>query len=446
MREKIAAGKKLNSTDYLRRVACWLTLAAVATAGFDELLVAEIRGFTVRFSLFFIAAACVCLLIIWIKEKGVSLPFGWAEIAILLFINLILCFFSTSGSILMKLGYELWFILDAALVVLSVNLFRTAEQKNFFLRFVIVVYAGMAVVCLLQMVSGLVGFPFYQEQWFGKLPRGDAFLSEPSYFACFILPAWVFLSYKNERKLTDVFPAKVNWVLFGIVTASLIVSTSRMGTLMMGLWLIFRLLVLPFSQDVPKKECAKRIITMGVVVILGFALLWVLYNAVNGMENNIPNGAINNDHSAVQEIPSLSERMTDFSGSDVPRLEGMKETLRTFTEKHIFVGSSLGGVFSAVMENSTTARQVVNLIAELLVAFGLPGIVVLGYYMYRLINASWKKSEQASITQALCWGLIWQLGILQFNNNGLRIYLWVNIAVISLYLPQTVIGKKACKE
>ena len=33
-----------------------------------------------------------------------------------------------------------------------------------------------------------------------------------------------------------------------------------------------------------------------------------------------------------------------------------------------------------------------------------------------------------------------QLGILQFNNNGLRIYLWVNIALLSTYLP----AKRLC--
>ena len=163
--------------------------------------------------------------------------------------------------------------------------------------------------------------------------------------------------------------------------------------------------------------------------VLALLMVWLIYAIANNelfaVKNAIP---------PAQE--DFSDRIMDTAGSDTPRIEGMVWTLRAFWENHLWVGSSLGGVYAEVMHLAPeNVWQVSNLCAELLVALGLPGFLVLVAYLLRLVQKSVVAGKSNKIVIAVLWGILWQLGILQFNNNGLRIYVWVNIALLSIYLP-----------
>lgn len=443
---------KAASAKNIRHAGIFLTLSALVTAPFDELLIIEMGPMTMRLAQLLIMAASAVLLWVWFAEKKVLLPYGWLELSLLLLLNFAFCFVTQSESLVFQLGYQVWFALDIALVVLCVNFFRTQEERNLLLKTYIFVFALMAAVCIFQIFVGLFGVSFYTDQAFGDLPRADAFLSEPSYYACFALPGWVFLSFLLENGIEPVFTGRWLRAIWCAVTVSLIFSTSRMGILMMLAWLGWRVL---WNLIVWKRwaKTWKALLFEIVGIALSFALLQAVYALVNvsavpqfgvdvgnhadiELPPDLPNDALELwEEELAADAPKLLERILNFSGSDAPRVAGMFATVVSFWNDHIWIGSSLGGVYAEVMRIAPDGVwQVSNLLAELLVAFGLPGFLVLVIYVVRLLRASYAAGRYA-VPMALMWGLLWQLGILQFNNNGLRIYLWVNIAVLSCCLP-----------
>ena len=404
---------------WFERAAAVLTALAVATAPFDELLVVEAGGLTFRFSLAFIAAACPFLLLACLQRKMILLPVGTIPLALLMLLNGALSLVNRAESLAVQIGYQAWFMLDVALVVLCVNLLSDEPGRRFLFLLWTGVFVAMSLVCVAQMVLGIRIAPFFLEQYLGNLPRCDAFLSEPSYYACFVLPGWVTFAWLLEQGEEAILARKTQWCVWLLLTGSLMFCTSRMGILLSALWLGFRLAAAAFARD-ERKWIRLRTIVLQVLATLAFlGLVWVCYSAVQTLN-----------------VPGFSDRLSNLAGSDVPRIEGMLAALQAFRENHLWVGSSLGGSYAATMLVAPEGVwQVSNLCAELLVSFGIPGSVVLATYLFLLVKKSAEQRKNEPVVMALLWGLLWQLGVLQFNNNGLRIYLWVNIALLSTYLP-----------
>lgn len=415
----------MNNASWLRKAVMLFTLLAVVTAPFDELLALELNGLSFRLSQLFIAVACLGLLVLWITQRELRLPFGWHVFAFLLVLNLGLCFVTKSESLVYQLGYEAWFALDIALTVLCVGAFQTQEEKDFLLRVYLMVFVVMAAVCMFQLVTGLFGFEFYVDQYMGYLPRCDAFLSEPSYYACFALPGWVFFSYMIEMGETAMFTPAWYKRIWGLLTMAVVFSTSRMSFLMIGAWLAFRLFN-TFLTGERKKERRRRVLFLVGGTLVAVLLLVAFYYLASFIRELWSSGGF--------EV-GFVDRITDVSGSDTPRIEGMLATLYAFWKNHLLVGSSLGGAYAEVIRVAPDdVWQVSNLFAELAVSLGVPGLAALAIYMVGIIRKSCAVKGNP-VVMALLWGLLWQLGILQFNNNGLRIYLWVNIALLGVYLP-----------
>lgn len=429
------------------KCAAILTVLSVATACFDELLVFEFHNITIRYSQIFTIFAIAFLFLNFIWQKKVFLPIGWEYLLVLLFLNFLLSFFTTSESLLYQLGYQVWFMLDIALVILCINVF---SEKEKYIRLYIGIYVFMACVCILQVIFGLCGLSFYQYQWFGVFPRGDAFLSEPSYYASFALPGWIFLSYEVEQQKINILKKSHAILFWGVVTLSILFSTSRMGILMMIVWMFFR--IANCIRASLHKTCMIRLLKMTLFLVLMVAFLQFFYAAVNAnhdkkiddvpnqppyLEENEKNEKNEENNIQKDQAGNYIKRLVDFSGSDMPRISGMLATFETFFKKHLIIGSSLGGVYAEVMSMTSYAWQVVNLFAELSVAFGIPGMIILICYSIKVTKKVIACADENPIICALFWGLVWQVGILQFNNNGLRIYLWVNIATLSMFLSKT---------
>ena len=94
----------------------FLIALAVISAPFDELLMIEVGGLTLRFSLVFIMAACFCLLIVWCQRKEILVPVGSNLLISLLILNGVFSVINSSESLMMQLGYQIWFLLDVMLV------------------------------------------------------------------------------------------------------------------------------------------------------------------------------------------------------------------------------------------------------------------------------------------------------------------------------------------
>ena len=165
----IDATYNMKNTDItITKVTMILTALAIITAPFDELFVIEVGGLTLRFSLIFIMAACFCLLMGWRQRKEILVPVGSNLLISLLILNGVFSFINSSGSLMMQLGYQIWFALDVMLVLLCVNLFLKDKHLLFILW--TGVFLAMAVICIIQLFLGIWGISFYQEQYFGRLP------------------------------------------------------------------------------------------------------------------------------------------------------------------------------------------------------------------------------------------------------------------------------------
>ena len=95
--------KNINIT----KVTMFLIALAVISAPFDELLMIEVGGLTLRFSLVFIMAACFCLLIVWCQRKEILVPVGSNLLISLLILNGVFSVINSSESLMMQLGYQI---------------------------------------------------------------------------------------------------------------------------------------------------------------------------------------------------------------------------------------------------------------------------------------------------------------------------------------------------
>jgi hypothetical protein len=415
----------LFTKDKLQTAEMSLLILGIAMAPFDEILVMHWSGMNVRYALLAIALALLLLPVLILQKRKIYLPLGWQCLAILLGWNATLCFMCQTTSFIKLAGYEVWFILDVGIVLAAVNVFRQKCEKLFLVRAYLLLQLAMSIVCIMQVILGLIGINWFAEQRFGVLVRGDAFLSEPSYYACFAVPGWVSLSWQIEQRQTQWFSQRAIHTIWLFLSAALVFSTSRMGLLMMLLWLFFRFLVC-WRQKRSIKPLLYMVLALGMFMLLLETVSW---------GSTVLNLATQSD--------GYSERMRNLAGSDLPRLEGMKMAFETFWRKHILLGSSLGGVEGSIRELFPSRDFLVsNLIAELLVALGIPGVLVLTVYMTQLCRAGAKEKAQ----EDLLWALVWQLALLQFNNNGLRVYVWVNIAMLSVFFPQTEIQISLAKK
>lgn len=397
----------------------YVFFAAVATAPFDELLAWEIGSFTIRLTQFFLLIGGLLLLLSAFHNRFVKFPTGGFLLLAILALNFLLCFTPTHENRLSLFGYEAWFGLDVVFVFLAVNCYESeTDQKLFSMAFSFPFFFS-AIICFFQVALSFWNAAFFTDQLFGRLNRADAFLSEPSYYACFALPMWVAVSYLIENE-TGAVPTRTKF-FWAVITASIVLSTSRMGYLMMGLWIIFRILICLVMPA--KRKDAKKYLCMALAILMMVLLYAVSYNIANNYVFSLSGNRL------------LLDRMLDTAGSDTIRITGMLATLDTFVQKHLLIGSSLGGVFGSVAVLHPEMEQIANLLAELLAAFGLPGFVLLLLWFSKISITACRQKADPSVL-ALWWGLVWQIGILQFNNNGLRVYLWANVAMLCTLLPK----------
>lgn len=395
-------------------------LAAVTTAPFDELLAWEVGSFTIRFAQIFLLVGGVLLLMFVHQRKSVKIPAGGFLLLALLAFNFLLCFGPTNENVLVLFGYEVWFALDVIFVFLAVNCIDVQTDQKLFETAFALPFFFSAIACLFQVAISFCGLTLFTDQFFGALNRADAFCSEPSYYACFALPMWVAISYRIEQTQGEV-PKRIK-LFWATITMSIILSTSRMAYLMVGMWIVFRVLI---CLVLTRRKSLRNYIYMASAILAMLLLYIAFYNI-----------AIFN---AQASHPQFVSRLTNTNGLDMPRITGMLSTLDTFLRKNFFVGSSLGGVYCGVREIHPDLIQVANLFAELLVAFGLPGFALLLIWFFQISRMTFRQKETSKFIPALWWGIVWQIGILQFNNNGLRVYLWANIAILCALLPKSEI-------
>jgi len=404
-------------------------VAALFTSSFDIFLVLNL-GFNFRITqiLLLIPIGLAVANIVQKKRAIWPLGFGW----LLLWTMIIITFVPNTYFLARSIGYALWLLFNVFAIFAFVQFISTPSKAVGLVRWYVYSFVFVAVFGLIQFVSPLAGLGnnlLITQWWFyGILPRVNGFSYEPSYFATYLLMGWVVCAYLLQSKST-LFTRTHLQFYFLTISLALVLSTSRMGILMMLIWYIqypLQLLVRLGLGHFNKRFFRITIIVLGVMLFLILLVIFVI---------------------GLDKLLFLFSGLGIFdtsSHSISERKVRMMDTLSLFINSPV-IGYSLGGIGPAIAHLhgvtnidfvAVKTYEGMCIFLEVLAASGLFGFIPFAIFIFLMVSRPLRLarkvlSEQSKILVALTLALIFELVILQFNQNILRPYLWLHLAVLA---------------
>jgi len=404
-------------------------LFGLLTASFDVFLVADIGGFTLRIHQLLLGLAFLSALQLTYERQLIRFPLGigW----LMLWVTFILAFIPHTTYLARSAGYGFWLLLDVFIIITTVQLFGNRQWIDTLLRGYLSVFVFVGGFGLLQLLLGVAHLPApFVTQWLigGIWPRLNGFSYEPSYFSTYMLMGWVFSGWLVERRIYVLGPVLTR-ATFIVSTLALILSTSRIGWLMMVVWALF------YGFRRVRKRHA---LNVPPVLLVG-ALLLVAVLAI---------GAAITSTKLQKNIATTFAGGTGINGTPAHSVDDREKSLEQTWEvfqKSPLVGYSLGGVASAIGalkgarisgNSDAKAMEGGSVFVEVLAASGAVGVIPFILYLVALIRQPLVAARQIDastreVLSGLVWALCMELIILQFNQNVLRAYLWFHIGVLS---------------
>lgn len=399
------------------------------TASSDLFLVFQPGGFTLRF-----AQILALFLSAWwafasLQSGTLKLPLG--SIYLLFWTAIVLMTIPNTTFLTRSLGYAFWLLLNVLLLFAIVYFINSKDKVHTMFRWYIYTYLIISMFGILQFVMGVAGItpPFVTQWWIqGVLPRVNGFSYEPSYYATYLITGWVLVSYMLFESKTKLFTKNKLGIFFAIITAALILSSSRMGMVLMAVWLLRYIWL--FIRGFLKGTVYMKYLAVVFVACLAAGVLVISLVSNSGGEMSLLSGT------GIGGTPAHSV---------VYRLQDFFSTLQVFANNPIY-GVSLGGVAPAIgqLYGVTVTDQEVastfegqSVFAEILAGTGIIGFVIFMIYMLKIMVKPFKLSkvlagsEYSVMMRGMVFSLICLLIILQFNQNILRPYLWFHIALLS---------------
>lgn len=389
-------------------------------------------GFTFRLSQLFVIISLL-LLPVALASKTIR-PFPGAGWLYTYFVWVLVCLpFSIYPE--RSLAYTCWVFSDLAIIFAFVQYFDTERAVVNLVRWFTISFVVIAIFGLFQFFLGLAGIDLLVAQWWieGRLARINGLSYEPSYYATYLIVGWVLSLYLLEKR-AEVPSRKLQLWCAWTTTFALILSSSRMGWLVMVLWLLSR-----WVASIAKvfvwhriKRCDILLVCLSpfVLALIGIAIVPRI-NALAGLLNN------------AQFLIGGLGIFGSSPHSTETRLGGLALTWRAFLD-HPFIGSGIGalpvdiaaqdGTFVTSASDAKTYEGT-SIFVEALASTGLVGAIFLCTFSaivvryVRLSQAQWLPWMKVLVA-GLSWAVLWLLLILQFNQNFLRIYLFTSIAVL----------------
>lgn len=422
----------------LQRVALVIVLLILLTSSFDIFLVVSVGG-NYRFCQ--IVAPIPILLAIISAVWGSPVPtLGLLPLSVWFAVQV---FFIPVARFWPKsLGYCLWLFLSIGLMFAFVQLFSQSRSRLLTLLRWYVHSFGLTAACgIVQFLLPLLGLPaILVEQWWipGLLPRANGFSYEPSYFATYLLIGFVFVS-SLRRAGSSLLSRRAMLLIYALTALGIIVSSSRMGVVFL-LIDVFLSQIRPWFSVAADLMVKSRVIPSKLQALAPSLIFAVLLVAILGI-------AV----AKLQRRPALMLIFLNGTGLDntaahsvIERADSLQETITVFLN-HPLIGQSLGGVSSAIADHEgesvhsfedSKKFEGMSVFAEILAASGLIGAIP---FICFLVVIIWKPLALArtappfysALLMAAVRAMIFAWAILQFNQNVLRPYLWVHIAVLA---------------
>ena len=410
------------------------------TVSFDILLIVDV-GPNIRASQL-ILFLLVCNSFTALLYKRAIVPIG--SIPLLLWAFFIILFIPNSGFIPKGIGYAMWLVFNIFIIFSFVQAISNPRDLQFYMSTYVYSFVFVALFGLLQFFGGALGFgrQLLVETWWipGVLPRINGFSYEPSFFASYLLIGWVMVTYflKNHIYIVTVIRLRI---CFLVITSALLLSGSRLGLIFMLLWYlqypavsILKLL----TARCRRKDISVIIMSLVITGVIGF-----LYVSVA--------------NSDLFQVLAFGVGLGGASNHSVDeRLDGFLGLVEIFIESPV-IGYSLGGLSYALGKLSgvnvtdfTTAKLEGNgVFLEVLAASGIFGFMFFCLYIYKIVKSPFSLAnrllnfEMAGLLRGMTFALLFELAIIQPNQNILRPYLWLHIAILSAVYSMAIKMKQA---
>lgn len=396
-------------------------------ASFDTFLVLDIGGVSIKsgqiFQLLFVGFYSLSNLGGGKKTESVW-PIGFRWLAFWGFFLVI--WTPNTHHLAFSAGYTAYFLVSCLIILTGTRYYSDNPQyiSNLLKTYVtsFVVLSGFGLV---QFAAAIVGIDLLVAQWWipGILPRVNGFSLEPSYYATYLITGWGMLAYMIEKKVA-LFPSRTLVIYFSIVSAALILSTSRMAILVIGLYFAFFFVRGIFISVVNLKIYPKFLLAV-FVVIMTMMMFFV------GIAFTVGFGS----------LQFLLFGVGFGSGSDYSssmRIGLMADTYQLFLDSPL-IGYGLGGVWSQIgYSNGLPPGEAtgMNVTVEILAASGLVGFAFFVLYLGTIIKNVFSNHRSRHWVHgtlvALGVGLILIYIILQFNQGIMRVYFWNHLAIIAI--------------
>jgi len=402
-----------------------LLFLCMATSSFDIALLVWTSP-TVRFAQLCILALAAFWLVDCGRRGRVVVPIGWQPL--LLWICFVLLGILNANGLVRPLGYAAWLIIDALTVFVVTWLVSGRHvglvhaTRYYYLSFVIVSIIGFAQF----LCAVLFRVDFYVTEWWinGILPRVNGLSYEPSYFATYLIPGWIMSEFFVVERAWSIVPRKLAWCCFVLVTVALVLSSSRMGIAVMVLWLVGDVVRRLLTER--RGHQLRRAVGMCLFMFSLLAASLLLVAGHMELDTLLAGLGV---HGA--SAHSIEDRLG--SAHDVVRV----------IEHHPVVGVSLGGVAEAIAQaqgvrargyEQTKAFEGQNVFLEVIAGSGwlgsVPFFVFLAMVGWSALRLRAARRVDLWIIRSLVYGLIMQFVVLQFNQNVLRPYVWIHIAMV----------------
>jgi O-antigen ligase len=338
-----------------------------------------------------------------------------------------------------SLGYLFWTISDVLAIFVFVQFFRTELALRRLIRYFLICFTAVAIFGMVQFALGVIGVDILITQWWidGVLPRINGLSYEPSYFSTYLVPGWVFSAYLLEKRATTP-NRRLLWICVISTTVALVLCSSRMGWLMMLLWLVCRLAALAYRIGV-RGKARWRTIFVCLLAPLGLAVMIGLASA-----------SWRNLAGVFDTFSFLANGLGIAGGtahSNEDRTSDLGTTWQAFLN-HPVLGTGIGaapvdiasqhGSIVVTLEDAKDYEGI-SIFVEILASTGLIGGALLTAFAISVARQCLVKMRsfdrpRSLVLAGLCWSVAWLLLVLQFNQNFLRIYVFLDLAVLMCFL------------
>jgi hypothetical protein len=424
-------------TTKIRYVLDILLLIIFFTASFDTVLNIKITGFSIRVcTLVMLIFSVIVLGISLLKYQKTDIRFlgFWSFLIWFLFL---LVFLPNSVLITRGAGYMIWLCIFFGFIVALSQYIRDLPYFKKILIAYINCFTLIGILGLIQWALTIAGLDMNIQFYFKSgIPRVHGFSYEPSYFSTYLFIPWVFHFFLYFSAHHDLKTKVFNKTALLILTPVICLSLSRMVILLMLIVLMLRLFSIIKSTLINGK-ILRRNLRFLQVMGAGFSgvLLIIAFN-------------FKKFTTIFEGLPIFSR----YSHSATIRIGDLLNTWHVFI-KSPFIGYSLGGVAPAIARSKgyiNISQELVKntegmcIFLEVLAASGIIGFIFFIAFMLKFIWSTrllqrWMKGKAAteisswiSVHHLLVTAWLFQLLLLCLNQNILRNYVWIHMAIINL--------------